>query len=194
MTELNEQSQNFRFFAEHHPEEAAWILENASWSRFAINMRSKINKGSTPLTENMMNALKNAASKPSQKPIYLGSVLTAFAHARDSGLKKPKLRLPAFTFSMAPNKGMNAGWYYVVREDGQYLGKISTEGNFHPNREFDIEVDGTKLEALANADLPALARQYGIETGNCSCCGRELTDQKSIEAGIGPVCATKWGM
>lgn len=35
------------------------------------------------------------------------------------------------------------------------------------------------------------ARQFGIETGACICCGAELTDPKSIEAGIGPVCAKR---
>ena len=36
------------------------------------------------------------------------------------------------------------------------------------------------------------AKAYGKLTGSCSCCGRELSDPVSIEAGIGPVCATKW--
>jgi hypothetical protein len=35
--------------------------------------------------------------------------------------------------------------------------------------------------------------RYGRATGNCSCCGRELTDPASIAAGIGPVCAEKYG-
>jgi hypothetical protein len=34
---------------------------------------------------------------------------------------------------------------------------------------------------------------YGRATGSCSCCGRELTDPVSIEAGIGPICAGRFG-
>ena len=30
-------------------------------------------------------------------------------------------------------------------------------------------------------------------TGACSCCGRELTNQVSIDRGIGPICAVKFG-
>ena len=35
------------------------------------------------------------------------------------------------------------------------------------------------------------AKEYGALYGTCIVCGRTLTDEKSIEAGIGPVCITK---
>jgi hypothetical protein len=34
---------------------------------------------------------------------------------------------------------------------------------------------------------------YGKRTGACSCCGRELTNGESIDRGIGPICAEKYG-
>jgi len=34
--------------------------------------------------------------------------------------------------------------------------------------------------------------KYGKLAGRCCSCGRELTDDDSIEAGIGPVCARKF--
>lgn len=36
------------------------------------------------------------------------------------------------------------------------------------------------------------AKRFGALYGTCCVCGRTLTDEKSIEAGIGPVCATKF--
>lgn len=36
------------------------------------------------------------------------------------------------------------------------------------------------------------AMQYGKLYGRCISCGRTLTDEESIEAGIGPVCAGRW--
>ncbi len=30
--------------------------------------------------------------------------------------------------------------------------------------------------------------------GRCSCCGRDLVDPVSIRAGIGPICAERWGL
>ena len=37
-------------------------------------------------------------------------------------------------------------------------------------------------------------RAYGMESGHCGICGRELTAPESIEMGIGPVCAEKIGL
>jgi hypothetical protein len=33
--------------------------------------------------------------------------------------------------------------------------------------------------------------RYGLELGHCGRCGRELTNEASREAGIGPICAGK---
>lgn len=37
------------------------------------------------------------------------------------------------------------------------------------------------------------AKEYGALYGTCCNCARTLTDEKSIEAGIGPICAKKFG-
>lgn len=50
------------------------------------------------------------------------------------------------------------------------------------------------IESTTARDPRAAAIAYGQRTGTCSCCGRELTRHSSIDAGIGPVCATKWGL
>ena len=49
------------------------------------------------------------------------------------------------------------------------------------------------LERVAK-DPTAAARLYGQETGQCSCCGRELTRKESIDRGIGPICAELFGL
>lgn len=36
------------------------------------------------------------------------------------------------------------------------------------------------------------AKEFGALYGTCCVCGRTLTDEKSIEAGIGPICADKF--
>ena len=36
------------------------------------------------------------------------------------------------------------------------------------------------------------AQEYGRITGICCNCGRKLTNEESIEAGIGPICASKF--
>jgi hypothetical protein len=36
------------------------------------------------------------------------------------------------------------------------------------------------------------AKAFGALYGTCCCCGRTLTNEESIENGIGPICAGKW--
>lgn len=48
------------------------------------------------------------------------------------------------------------------------------------------------IEAIA-ADSRQAAEDYGHQLGECSICGRTLTDPDSIARGIGPVCAGKVG-
>jgi hypothetical protein len=90
----------------------------------------------------------------------------------------------------AGDEGRNPGAIYV-KAAGEYAGKI-VEGRFSPTREArqDEALIG-ELRAIF-ADPAAAAKAHGKETGSCSCCGRELTDPASIEAGIGPICAGRF--
>lgn len=122
--------------------------------------------------------------------ISVEAIATAFAAARAKGIKAPRLRLDAFVFSRAPDTGRNAGSIYVKEKAGEYLGKI-TDGRFHPTAACD---DPTRTRVVAVAADPHMAaKAYGQRTGECSCCGRELTNGESIALGIGPICRGKFG-
>lgn len=49
-----------------------------------------------------------------------------------------------------------------------------------------------KLTAAHKATFEQ-AKKFGMTTGSCMICGRTLTKQESIDAGIGPVCAKSFG-
>ena len=52
----------------------------------------------------------------------------------------------------------------------------------------------TAEELLAiDEDPVGKAREHGRLTGQCSICGRRLTDPVSVERGIGPICIDRWG-
>jgi len=57
--------------------------------------------------------------------------------------------------------------------------------------------DGAKraqiITAIRAAGPEQAAKNYGHQLGQCSLCGRTLTNPESIEAGIGPICAGKAG-
>lgn len=50
------------------------------------------------------------------------------------------------------------------------------------------------MELLAEFELDPLAaaKKYGKLAGRCCSCGKDLTDPESIEAGIGPICASRF--
>lgn len=81
---------------------------------------------------------------------------------------------------------------HAVHGSGRQYGKVlDTE-----TRRFDIavgilrEVRATGKRIDDDQDRCAeLGKLYGI----CMCCGLELTDEASIEAGIGPICKAKRG-
>jgi len=75
-----------------------------------------------------------------------------------------------------------------------YVGKIQNGFFRSIQGMMQDERDRIETELLRIAANPKeVAIEYGRATGKCSCCGRVLTDPDSIAAGIGPICAEKWG-
>jgi hypothetical protein len=81
------------------------------------------------------------------------------------------------------------GWIFV--DDGAAYGQRQTYGKQAP----DGMYQGKVQDALKAILLDPLAAQvaYGKLTGTCGHCGRILEDEQSVAAGIGPICAAKYG-
>lgn len=133
-----------------------------------------------------------AAAREANAPtVDVALIEKAFAAAQANGIKRPKMVLDGLKFSLAPAHGRNAGALYVVRRsDDQYLGKIMG-GRFTRVRECDDATEAQIVRIASNPHAEAVA--YGQRTGNCCICNRELTNHASIDAGIGPICAEKYG-
>lgn len=109
-----------------------------------------------------------------------------------AGLKRPVFRAAGLKFSLAPQRGANAGAVYVKAIDGDaYQGKIMG-GTFKPAYACDQDTPAAILRVASQPRTEAVA--HGRLTGSCSCCGRPLTDPDSISLGVGPVCLQKWGL
>ena len=181
----------FSMWAEQHPAEAKWIL--ADPSDFARSLHGAVIKWGR-LTPNQLAAVqRNLAPRAAAQSVDDAALRQCFDKALASGLKRPVLRLDGVKVSPAPATGKNPGALYVkaTDEEGTYLGKV-LGGAFTPSR------DCTPEQASQVADLmsdPAKALDaYGKRTGNCGCCGRPLTAAESVERGIGPICASKFGL
>lgn len=121
-------------------------------------------------------------------------LVQAVQRLQENAKGRVALRFIGATVS-AVTQGQNTGCLYVKTAAGEYAGKILSSGEFrsawgfHP--EALAEVQAALEAALADPEGAAVA--YGRETGKCSCCGRTLTNQVSIDLGIGPICLDKLG-
>jgi hypothetical protein len=108
-------------------------------------------------------------------------------------LKVPAYRAAGLVLTRAKPESANPGCIYVKREiGGAYLGKITAEGEFRQVKECEaLDVENLREIEAAPGDA---AVKWGRLTGRCSCCGLPLSDPKSIERGIGPICAENWGL
>lgn len=183
-----------------------FMAENQEWCQIYTDMINQINDGKA-MTENqhaacvrirdktlLSRAEKEAAKKVEAEKrsvaVDLSPIHAMFAKASEAGLKKLVYRANGLVLSPAKANSANAGGIYVKTKGGEYLGKVMGQkfmANFSCN-----EAHKEALNVIA-ANPAEAATAYGKETGECSCCGRELTDPNSIAAGIGPICATKWG-
>jgi hypothetical protein len=138
---------------------------------------------------------QQAAPVAAAGPSPFEALFQAFeAAASGKGGKRLAIRLPGVT--LKPSKDGQALWATDPSrmEEGRFglqpafMGAVRRSG-------LDARIPAAAAEAIltAAADPLAAAVAFGRETGSCSCCGRELTVKASIERGIGPICAEKFG-
>lgn len=199
---------------EDNPAEAEYLkTESEKGNDFALSMLIGLGKYGS-LTENMLNGIKKGMARKAEwaeknkaesaardartadAELDLTGLLNAFANAVANGLKAPKLTVGNLYITRAKDHSKNPGYLYVSTvgsyEDRTYLGKISPEGEFFAGRDCTDEIfnDVKKL----SGDVLKAAQAHGALTGNCSMCNRELTNELSVELGIGPICRAKWGL
>ena len=195
MSQIAEETRrSIKLFAEEHPE--MWKDLCAARSEFTASLHASLHRWGT-LTQNQINAWyrgweKRQAAVAKGGEADLSRIREMFDTATASGFKKPCYRAEGLKITLAPATGRNAGALYVVEiEDDAYQGKVDGV-TFKAVREAKGDTL-SRLQVIAKNPMEAAVR-YGRQTGRCSCCGRELTNQVSIDAGIGPICAQKWGL
>lgn len=188
-------------FQEANSELIAGIAAAAEWSTFAASLMDsfrqygKLSERQIAAGQSMLD--KIAANKKARAEannakggdVNVSAIEALFNNARASGLKRLGFRTMEIDISAAKETGRNPGALYVKR-NGEYVGKIVT-GKFMATSAAPADTLAKVLEVAA--DPLGMAKLYGKQTGNCSCCGRELTDPVSVANGIGPICESKWG-
>ena len=75
---------------------------------------------------------------------------------------------------------------YCTR-NGRLAGKVKTF------RSFRYQQGAVNLAATGHPLTAQEAAQYGLTHGNCVACAHDLTDDRSLTVGYGPVCAKRYG-
>lgn len=192
-----------------HVDEWTWIVSKSRDFGFAKAMADAVMEWGS-LTEKQLAAVRRCLAQdldkereqaeiaeraPDIAATALDKIEQAFAKAIDHDIKYPKLRLDRFLFSLVRG-GRNVGAIYVksIEKDDsgerEYLGKI-VEGRFFRAYKCDPETEAAIVAAASDPEAAAIA--YGQREGSCSACGRTLTNHKSIDRAIGPICAERFG-
>ncbi len=187
---------NMSSFKEENPGLIEALKELTSWNSFAASLVEQFNKRGS-LSEKqtgaavamLMKVKANKANRAEAPTVDLSNVVAMFNKAHEA-IKTPKFRFEDLVVSRAPDTGANAGALYV-KVGGEYAGKVK-EGKWFGLRSAPQETL-SKLQQIAESPLDS-AVAYGRKTGNCAMCGRDLTKHESIDRGIGPICAERFGL
>jgi hypothetical protein len=85
--------------------------------------------------------------------------------------------------------------YFIKRMSNSvwqgYVDKVT--GEFHAFRRCDITEEEEQMIKEFNGDPIETMKRVGKRTGKCSICSRKLTNETSIDLGIGPICLGYFG-
>lgn len=182
---------------------------------FALSLQTQhSNRGS--LSEKQMFWVReltkrgNAAQAPAARPLPAAApAAPSFARinelfAKAGGRAAIVFRTKSgedFRLSVAGERSQQPGSVNVTDtargfESRVWFGRITRDGSWQPNRKLDTATVNAVEAALVlfNADPDAASAAFGRETGVCCFCARELTDERSVSVGRGPVCSARFGL
>jgi hypothetical protein len=181
-------------FAATHPSEYGWLTAKADRFDFAANLLDALRRYGS-LTENQLAAVQRCQARDAER----AAVATI-----EAAKSAPSADLTALHAVLQRHAKFYAGELTISRRNADQLcwikhenaekvvGKIDNGKLTLWNRPgVDMNAVRSMLDEFNGAPLQT-AMKYGKLAGRCCSCGRELTNDGSIEAGIGPICAGKF--
>lgn len=196
-----------------YPTEHAWIMRNMESFPFARSMHDVLHSWGS-LSENQMAAVRRCVARDAEKAaraservatapkLDVSRIEAAFEEARkraqrpgQMGVFTKPLRLAApdgtgLQFRPGSAGSQWEGMLFVRTEDGKKLGHVKN-GVF--SRKFDCTEAEQAAVVSAASDPEAAIIAYAKAYSRCGVCGRGLLNDVSIERGIGPICASRFG-
>lgn len=109
---------------------------------------------------------------------------------RPTKLKRIKLTFKHNDGEVTIKKSTSKPVFWVAK-NGVLKGRIEATGKYKV-KEADASVSAT-LDGLEE-NPQAFAAENGKESGQCCFCSLPLTDERSVKAGFGPICAGHYGL
>lgn len=142
-------------------------------------------------------AEREARAKEAAVPTDLARL---HAYFEGTGLKQPKIFIltPRGTIAckVAGAQARQPGVINLLL-DNQWLGRVNLDGTLFLSRSAGKLIAKADLLAAIDgflADPEAAAKAYGQATSACCFCGEGLTDERSVLAGYGPICAGRYSL
>lgn len=161
----------------------------------------------TPLSMMRMRELISYAVRASPEELQRFPNVVHLFHEARKKIKYPSLAIDALGLPLILRLAGQKSQYYMdvlivglgKYPESQWYGRLSASNpcgefltNIPPqNLVYHQIISG--LHQLNFTPSSYLAMQ-GQKTGNCCCCGLELTNEESIAKGMGPICSVKWGV
>jgi ribosomal protein L37AE/L43A len=215
VTAAQNKAQRLVEFARDHVEVIDFLVANQEWSEFYRSLhdqlmeRGSLSDGQIAAVHRGIEKLaakraeKNVEREKKSGTVDISRIVAMFERAvTKRGTKKmsrPILSTAAVTIKPATR---HEGVLYVTSTDSDtYLGKIAN-GRFEAR---NAASDTTVKELRMICDDPEAAiRSYAVVNGRfengvlveapCGLCHRLMHDEVSLERGIGPVCAARYGL
>lgn len=99
-------------------------------------------------------------------------------------------RIPAGRYALGPDDALRLYKVVMTRYGTIFAVRLADLSDTWGTR-MSQEQQAAVLAEIAQ-DMRGAAARFGSKTGVCGMCGIRLSDPKSVEAGIGPVCAKKF--
>jgi hypothetical protein len=127
--------------------------------------------------------------KAEEVKIFLPVVLEFLS--RPTKLKRIKLTFKHNDGEVTIKRSQNKPLFWVAK-NGVLKGSINTETGEYKERERDASISAT-LDGLEENPM-SFAAEHGKTSGQCCFCSLPLTDERSLNAGWGPICASHYGL
>jgi hypothetical protein len=167
----------YRSFAS--PKQAEYAAKLLKWANISTDCTSQQEVAQAPVWD-------HPAQQPEPPPAKLYPNICGVVNLS---------KFARFTIGQLQLSLKNDGTVIWIKWDGRIVGSIDSATHaLRTTRRYATQyaIDQAVIQLdRAETDPLAAARENGVLTGRCSCCGRPLTDPTSISYGIGPVCREK---